>query len=80
MYNHNKAQQSKNRVHISWDILYGSTSSGKECEDVSSSVWVMETSERGWYLMQAVFNLLDLGSVAEESSWYHINFKPIPNI
>ena len=25
MYNHNKAQQSKNRVHISWDILYVST-------------------------------------------------------
>ena len=22
MYNHNTAQQSKNRVHISWDILY----------------------------------------------------------
>ena len=22
MYNHNKAQQSQNRVHISWDILY----------------------------------------------------------
>ena len=22
MYNHSKAQQSKNRVHISWDILY----------------------------------------------------------
>ena len=22
MYNHNKAQQSKNSVHISWDILY----------------------------------------------------------
>ena len=22
MYNNNKAQQSKNRVHISWDILY----------------------------------------------------------
>ena len=22
MYNHNKAQQSKNRVHMSWDILY----------------------------------------------------------
>ena len=21
MYNHNKAQQSKNRVHISWDML-----------------------------------------------------------
>ena len=25
MYNHNKAQQSKNRVHISWDILYSLT-------------------------------------------------------
>ena len=22
MYNHNKAQQNKKRVHISWDILY----------------------------------------------------------
>ena len=22
MYNHNKAQQSQNREHISWDILY----------------------------------------------------------
>ena len=22
MYNHNKAQQSQNRVHISWDIPY----------------------------------------------------------
>ena len=22
MYNHSKAQQSKNRVHIFWDILY----------------------------------------------------------
>ena len=22
VYNHNKAQQSKNRVHISWDLLY----------------------------------------------------------
>ena len=25
MYNHNKAQQSKNRVHISWDILYSTS-------------------------------------------------------
>ena len=25
MYNHNKAQQSKNRVHISRDILYADT-------------------------------------------------------
>ena len=27
MYNHNKAQQSKNRVHVSWDILYIETGS-----------------------------------------------------
>ena len=26
MYNHNKAQQSSNRVHISWDILYFTSS------------------------------------------------------
>ena len=29
MYNHNTAQQSKNRVHISWDILYPPTYSSK---------------------------------------------------
>ena len=32
MYNHNKAQQSKNRVHISWDILYVPT----HCKDLLS--------------------------------------------
>ena len=31
MYNHNKAQQSKNRVHISWDILYAES----HCEDTT---------------------------------------------
>ena len=30
MYNHNKAQQSKNRVHISWDILYDGTLSNPD--------------------------------------------------
>ena len=25
MYNHNKAQKNKNRVHISWDIVYSVT-------------------------------------------------------
>ena len=29
MYNHNKAQQSKNRLHISWDILYMSVIGNK---------------------------------------------------
>ena len=28
MYNHNKAQQNKNRVHISWDILYLKSADG----------------------------------------------------
>ena len=32
MYNHNKAQQSKNRVHISWDILYVKQSCNDYCE------------------------------------------------
>ena len=36
MYNHNKAQQSKNRVHISWDILY-----------IIESIWWMPIA---WYL------------------------------
>ena len=29
MYNHNKAQQSKNPVHISWDILYALINNGE---------------------------------------------------
>ena len=40
MYNHNKAQQSKNRVDISWDILYAShvyLQTCAECVHVSSS-------------------------------------------
>ena len=35
MYNHNKAQQSKDRVHISWDILY----------DCSLAFWFMSDLE-----------------------------------
>ena len=36
MYNHNKAQQSKNRVHISWDILYirdSTVITTKQCQE-----------------------------------------------
>ena len=32
MYNHNKAQQSKNRVHISWDILSSGDRYRKSCK------------------------------------------------
>ena len=38
MYNHNKAQQSKNRVHISWDILY-ITSMEYEYETTVKFLW-----------------------------------------
>ena len=36
MYNHNKAQQSKNRVHISWDMLY------IEAWDKLDAIWKIE--------------------------------------
>ena len=41
MYNHNKAQQSKNRVHISWDILYEAFQPGKQrwCLTLRSVAW-----------------------------------------
>ena len=51
MYSHNKAQQSKNRVHISWDILYrgltGLPASERfsglfcTCFEISISIWNM---------------------------------------
>ena len=34
MYNHNKAQQSKNRVHISWDILYGRSNAENQLQNI----------------------------------------------
>ena len=37
MYNHNKAKHSKNRVHISWDILY-------ICSDVMEKNWSLRKS------------------------------------
>ena len=44
MYNHNKAQQSKNRVHISWDILYNDISHDTKPLDISgfiiTELWV----------------------------------------
>ena len=54
MYNHNKAQQGKNRVHISWDILYGASDRGittfyeldgkHEWQNRSSDKYVAKTS------------------------------------
>ena len=41
MYNHNKAQQSKNRVHISWDILYDTCvhSVTTKCNVLVHAIW-----------------------------------------
>ena len=41
MYNHNKAQQSKNRVHISWDILYT-----YPCTNFNSSLTKLSMEDR----------------------------------
>ena len=38
MYNHNKAQQSKNRVHIPWDILYCLTCSLYGVENTTTAI------------------------------------------
>ena len=39
MYNHNKAQQSKNCVHISWDILYVGGSVNMDSGNGLSHLW-----------------------------------------
>ena len=46
MYNHNKAQQSKNRVHISWDILYRLTfnTMRTKCQSLNVSRITMQLS------------------------------------
>ena len=69
MYNHNKAQQSKNRVHISWDILY--------CGFVS--VCVTESSEKQNHVdgfvqdcSNSIANALEiLQSCTKPSIWYY---------
>ena len=55
MYNHNKAQQSKNRVHISWDILYvvsdyiSELNSGEFRLQVNDGIW------KFWYSFHLLF-------------------------
>ena len=51
MCNHNKAQQSKNRVHISWDILYMQWSRCNSFEDwapVVKSTGTQPSNELQW--------------------------------
>ena len=48
MYNHNKAQQSKNRVHISWDILYGPANT----EVITQSTVVMNAEKNIHTILQ----------------------------
>ena len=52
MYNHNKAQQSKNRVHISWDMLYVSLQNWiwytfllDKNYDLSDMIWHISTMQ-----------------------------------
>ena len=52
MYNHNKAQQSKNRVHISWDILYVQAPNGT----LASTGIMLVGIASGWSLMTVSSN------------------------
>ena len=54
MYNHNKAQQSKNGVHISWDILYATWRSVE-------SYCALRTESPDFTIVvhQAIINFLD---------------------
>ena len=47
MYNHNKAQQSKNHVHISWDILYYLARAWNQAKWV---VLILILHQRVWFL------------------------------
>ena len=65
MYNHNKAQQSKNRVHISWDILYASMN------------WVTIVS----YMIikrlpESVMDWFELDPHQHNSEWFEHDNKP----
>ena len=61
MYNHNKAQQSKNRVHISWDILYNFSCNHDVHRPV---VWVIIYGTFSEYAISAVDTVLLLRSLS----------------
>ena len=66
MYNHNKAQQSKNRVHISWDILYVSKPRcGEKCVDF----------EPKFYRSQISCRVILLPSSAQGREWYELTHR-----
>ena len=49
MYNHDKAQQSKNRVHISWDMLYKPK---RKCVlEMNTLITNLSTVEKYWWLL-----------------------------
>ena len=73
MYNHNKAQQSKNRVHISWDILY------IDGDLVNLYLWKgplpdVILSKRTKYLSTATSTNILLGDMLFSlvSDWFHV--------
>ena len=69
MYNHNKAQQSKNRVHISWDILYASVNYDIIFSDNGfSTVWHRA-------IIWASAGLFSVGSLGRSSVKFKMKFK-----
>ena len=62
MYNHNKAQQSKNRVHISWDILYVYTK-------IYIYIWYFGGCRNCMNLEKCPFLVPDMNSPLCHSTW-----------
>ena len=69
MYNHNKAQQSKTRVHISWDILYGTAG---ECP---VSVGICTCQQWVWICADATISEYD---ILNKHEYQHLNKASSP--
>ena len=78
MYNHNKAQQSKNRVHISWDILYRGVINSQ-----NTAAPVLEHQANCSHIADTIFIVLDQFrakywfNLKNNKKWYHILKKNI---
>ena len=73
MYNHNKAQQSKNRLHISWDILYHNESGMK--------IFVRVMSHEGYGLsnyqqLNSLFTILFYADNKEDINLWNVITHP----
>ena len=67
MYYHNKAQQSKNRVHISWDILYDGKDKHWQINwwiKIMQNIKVLSNHEHAWLAHECKFG--------EKIAWFNI--------